>query len=993
MTKNLLIFAAATLAAASAFAQTLYWDTNDVTDGSGNAGGTWDVGATSIWSADATGLSATTTWADGNAAVFSAGTDGTGGWTVTVSGVVDPTSITFAQNGGKTITGGSILTTGGLSFSTAGRDNNNQFVIDSTLTGAGGLTIAAHGDLSNTGGGSPGFFRLGNGANDFVGDITITDGIVDFSVDANFGATANQIILGANGGLLARAANTLASTRAIVLSGGGNKTFRGYGGSTFTVNGPITGAGNVRHTDGGTLVLGGTSTFTGSLDNVGGNTTISGTMSNTGSVTSSAGTMTVSGVLNTTGFVDITNSTLVFSGPSPSTYTGYTHLRTGGTLRLDASNIIPDTSDILQYGNNTFNVNGRTETVRAFVTGSSGDTTAVLNLGAGGDLTVTHNIMTGAGLPGHQDTTYYGKITGTGNITYNHATAIASTAHWDWYNAANDFTGNVTITKGRLRIQPGVGGADSVLGNAANDLVFNGDVVAGLGNNTGTASFQTASGNNLILGAGRDIVLNTGREGTLYVWGATTMTVEGKVTGGGNLRKEDAGILLLNNSANDYGGVTKVISGEIRAGAAGVLPDTTELVMAGGTVNLNGFNETVEAVSGTSGTVTGTAASTLTLLTSGSKSYSGTLAGGIALNMNGAGTQTLAGTISGVSTVNVNAGTLRFGAGDRWGNHTTTSSAVITVNAGGILDNGGFFNTLVNPVFAGGTAVLNGGGSANYPAFAFKGTVTVNGSAASSINVGVGANNLISIGATEANGATTFAVADVTGSAAADLTINAPLKNNRMNDDSAERPSELIKTGAGTLTLNGNSVYTGPTSVYEGTLVINGTHASAAGLIQVEAGASIGGSGTVGDVALADGATFKPGNSPGTFTVRDLYLSNGSFLEYELAAPNLGANPGSDRIDAQQFLQLDGTLNITALPGFDAGSRVAGDRWLLATYAPGNINDATLEIGSAPGLSGGLSYMIDTATDGQVYLAVVPEAGSGALLLLGLAVIARRRLA
>ncbi|MFO1521444.1 MAG: hypothetical protein U1G05_05250 [Kiritimatiellia bacterium] len=95
------------------------------------------------------------------------------------------------------------------------------------------------------------------------------------------------------------------------------------------------------------------------------------------------------------------------------------------------------------------------------------------------------------------------------------------------------------------------------------------------------------------------------------------MTVQGKVTGGGNLRKEDSGVLLLNNTGNDYGGVTKVILGEIRSGASGVLPDTTELVMAGGTVNLNGFSETVESVSGGSGTVTGTAATTLTLLTTG----------------------------------------------------------------------------------------------------------------------------------------------------------------------------------------------------------------------------------------------------------------------------------------------------------------------------------------------------------------------------------------
>ena len=84
------------LAAANAFGQTLYWDTNGATDGSGNLGGTWDVGVTSNWSSDSTGLSATSIWADGNAAIFSAGTDGIGAWTVTD---IDNRNVTLVRGG------------------------------------------------------------------------------------------------------------------------------------------------------------------------------------------------------------------------------------------------------------------------------------------------------------------------------------------------------------------------------------------------------------------------------------------------------------------------------------------------------------------------------------------------------------------------------------------------------------------------------------------------------------------------------------------------------------------------------------------------------------------------------------------------------------------------------------------------------------------------------------------------------------------------------
>ena len=96
-------------------AQTLYWDTNGATAGSGNAGGTWDAGTN--WTTDSGGAIAPVGWTDGNAVIFSAGTDGTGGWTSTIAGTVDPNSITFVQNGSKTVNGGNITIGGGLALS------------------------------------------------------------------------------------------------------------------------------------------------------------------------------------------------------------------------------------------------------------------------------------------------------------------------------------------------------------------------------------------------------------------------------------------------------------------------------------------------------------------------------------------------------------------------------------------------------------------------------------------------------------------------------------------------------------------------------------------------------------------------------------------------------------------------------------------------------------------------------------------------------------
>ncbi len=65
----------------------------------------------------------------------------------------------------------------------------------------------------------------------------------------------------------------------------------------------------------------------------------------------------------------------------------------------------------------------------------------------------------------------YAKVTGFGNLEY--ASTGSKTAAWDLLNNNNDFTGNMIITRGRLRINPGGTQSDAGLGNAGNDVIFN----------------------------------------------------------------------------------------------------------------------------------------------------------------------------------------------------------------------------------------------------------------------------------------------------------------------------------------------------------------------------------------------------------------------------------------------------------------------------------------------------------------------------------------
>jgi T5SS/PEP-CTERM-associated repeat protein/autotransporter-associated beta strand protein len=99
----------------------------------------------------------------------------------------------------------------------------------------------------------------------------------------------------------------------------------------------------------------------------------------------------------------------------------------------------------------------------------------------------------------------------------------------------------------------------------------------------------------------------------------------------------------------------------------------------------------------------------------------------------------------------------------------------------------------------------------------------------------------------------------------------------------------LLKRGTGTLTLTGTSDLTGPTSVQEGALVVQGSLANSP--VTLIGGTLLGGSGTVGSVRALAGSFVSPGNSPGTLTVTGDYRQEaGSTFLFE------AANGQSDRI-------------------------------------------------------------------------------------------------
>lgn len=207
-----------------------------------------------------------------------------------------------------------------------------------------------------------------------------------------------------------------------------------------------------------------------------------------------------------------------------------------------SSGIISGTGDLQKYGTNTLTLSGANT--------YSGGTW--LNAGAIG-------LGNNAAL-------------GTGTFTVNGSTAEIFAS------------GNRAVTNNvSLRSNLAITGTDNLTlsGNITNYAANNAITV----NNTGTTTLS---------GGVKLSESNTGR--TLTLDGTGNATISGIIanggTGAGNIVKNGTGTLTL-SGANTYTGTTTINDGAIKLGVSDVLPDTTDLNIAGGTLLLNGNSDRV----------------------------------------------------------------------------------------------------------------------------------------------------------------------------------------------------------------------------------------------------------------------------------------------------------------------------------------------------------------------------------------------------------------
>ncbi|NBW96042.1 MAG: PEP-CTERM sorting domain-containing protein, partial [Planctomycetia bacterium] len=217
----------------------------------------------------------------------------------------------------------------------------------------------------------------------------------------------------------------------------------------------------------------------------------------------------------------------------------------------------------------------------------------------------------------------------------------------------------------------------------------------------------------------------------------------------------------------------------------------------------------------------------------------------------------------------------------------------------------------------------------------------------------------------------------------------------------------LVKQGAGTLTLTANETYTRDTVVSAGTLLVNGGlyTGTAAGTTTVDAGATLGGSGSIAGNVVVNGI-LSPGNSPGVLTVANLVLGGSSSTVFEINGLTRGTDYDGITLTGTS-LQYGGSLALsfgqvlsTGTSTFDLFSWTGSP---TITGALSGITSTGVYAGtwttSDSGATWGLAYDANTtlsftSSTGDMAVVVVPEPASIVLVALGaggLLVAARRR--
>ena len=274
-----------------------------------------------------------------------------------------------------------------------------------------------------------------------------------------------------------------------------------------------------------------------------------------------------------------------------NSYTGGTAIN-GGVLQVSADNNLGAAMGPLSFDGGTLNTTATFMSARATTLGTGGGT---FDVNPGTTLTMG------------------GTIDGTGVLIKTDAGSLVLTAD-------NTYGGVTTISGGTLQLGDG-GTSGRIVGDIVDNasLVFNRTdsfILPGAISGTGTVT-QLGGGTTILTGdstysggttiAAGTLQLGNGgtsgsiegnvlNNGTLAFDRLDTLTFDGEISGSGAVEQIGSGTTVL-TGANTYSGATNVNAGTLQAGATNTFsPNSAVTVAAAGTLDLNGFNQTVPSI-------------------------------------------------------------------------------------------------------------------------------------------------------------------------------------------------------------------------------------------------------------------------------------------------------------------------------------------------------------------------------------------------------------
>lgn len=804
----------------------------------------------------------------------------------------------------------------------------------------------------------------GQGTLSLTGGATATIGSIDSGIDES-----------ASGTILVDGAGSKLTTN-------GTDYLGFYGGSTVTISN-----GGHYETLGGDLILGYQNTTTG--------TTL--TVTGAGSKLTSPQWLTV-GNFGKAGMVVSAGATVssgtaslaygVSDGTAGSIQGSATVTGAGSRWEIDGTLGIGTYGDATEYtiGSVTIDDGGIVQV------GATGDGTvhlqreSTLRIGNGGTAGTLHagEIQTSGSIVfDHSDSVTFsipladdpylgsgGTLTKTGSGTLT--LAVSNTG----------FNGTTTVTGGTLAI-----GANNRLG-ATPESAKAGALTLDGGTLQTTASFTLSANRGIVLGAaGGALETNTG----------TTLTYSGVIAGAGSLTKTGSGQLTLSGD-NSFSGGLRIAQGTLRAQSNTAALGVGTVTLSGGNLQLAGTNLAFNR------NTTVTANATITAdRTSGSSQSSTHTMGTLSI---GGSTLTIS---RGSNITGSGNGGVVFGATTLSGNTTFSPGANAALTLGALSD-GGSARTITKTGAGSLTLATAAASFANDSTFAIQaGSLALNHSSA----LGARSRVTLSTGATLSLGASPVLGALDGAGGTVNLGSNTLTVGNAANNLSSSfggvisGNGSLVKAGTGTLTLSGANSYSGTTSVQGGKLVVNGSATSSA--FTVNAGASLGGNGSIGALTVAEDGILSPGNSPGTLHARNTLWEGGGVYLWEISRAT--GDPGSqwDLLSVNGVLTLGSTsdnpftIAIASLDlDGDAGAASNFDpaqtyTWIIASASNGiaGFDAARFSIDATGFANAPHSSRFTLGSDGTnltLTYSAVPEPGAwGVLGALGLLVIAVQR--